>query len=75
MTMCKLFVLDKNTCIITTVCKLFVLDRNCKVKLATVVEGDQKASFSIATTQKGGGYSFPVIALLYPWYIPYIAEC
>ena len=42
--------------------------------LATVVEGDQKASFSIATTLKcrGGRYSFPWIAPLYPWYIPYI---
>ena len=39
-----------------------------KVKLATVVEGDQKASFSIATTPRcrGGHYSFPWIALLYP---------
>ena len=38
-----------------------------KVKLATAVEGDQKAPFAIATT--------PWIAPLYPWYIPYIAEC
>ena len=32
-----------------------------KVKLATEVEGDQKALFSIATTPKcrGGRYSFP----------------
>ena len=32
-----------------------------KVKLATVVEGDPKAPFSIATTPKlrGGRYSFP----------------
>ena len=32
-----------------------------KVKLATVVEGDQKALFSIATTPRcmGGRYSFP----------------
>ena len=39
-----------------------------KVKLATVVEGDQKAPFSIATTLKcrGGRYSFPWIAPLYP---------
>ena len=36
--------------------------------LATVVEGDQKASFSIATTPRcgGGGHSFPWIAPLYP---------
>ena len=39
-----------------------------KVKLATVVEGDQKAPFSTATTPrcKGGRYSFPWIAPLYP---------
>ena len=48
-----------------------------KVELATLVEGDQKASFSIATTPRcrGGRYSFPWIAPLYPWYVPYIAEC
>ena len=45
-------------------------------KLATVVEGDQKAPFSIATTPRssGGRYSFPWIALLYPRYVPYTAE-
>ena len=50
---------------------------NIKVKLATVVEGDQKAPFSIATTPRcrGGCYSFPWIAPLYPSYVPYIAEC
>ena len=39
-----------------------------KVKLATVVEDDQKAPFSIATTPKcrGGCYSFPWITPLYP---------
>ena len=48
-----------------------------KVKLATVVEGDQKTLFSIATTPRcrGGRYSFPRIAPLNPWYVPYIAEC
>ena len=37
------------------------------VKLATVVEGYQKAPFSIATTPscRGGRYSFPWIAPLY----------
>ena len=46
-------------------------------KLATIVEGDQKAPFSIATTTmcRGGHYSFPWIAPLYSWYVPYIAEC
>ena len=39
----------------------------------TVVKGDQKAPFSIATTLRcrGGCYSFPRIAPLYPWYLPY----
>ena len=39
-----------------------------KEKLATVVEGYQKAPFSITTTLRcrGGCYSFPWIAPLYP---------
>ena len=45
--------------------------------LATLVEGDPKALFSIATTLRcrGGQYSIPWIAPLYPWYLPYNAEC
>ena len=45
--------------------------------MATVVEGDQKDSFSLATTPKyrEGRYSFPRIAPFYPRYEPYIAEC
>ena len=37
-------------------------------KLATLLEGDPKAPFSIATTPRcrGGRYSFPLIAPLYP---------
>ena len=48
-----------------------------KVKLTTFVEGDQKAPFSIATILRcrGGRYSFPWIAPLYLWYVPYVAEC
>ena len=48
-----------------------------KVNLATVVEGDQKAPFSVASTPRcrGGCYTFPGISPLYPWYVPYIAEC
>ena len=45
------------------------------VKLTTVVESDQKAPFSIATTLRGERYSFLWIAPLYPWNVPYIAEC
>ena len=39
-----------------------------KVKLATIVEGDLKAPFSIATTPRcrGGSFSIPWIAPLYP---------
>ena len=45
--------------------------------LATVFEGDQKASFTKGTTPmcRGERYSFPWIAPLYPLYIIYIAEC
>ena len=45
--------------------------------LVIVIEGDQKASFSIVTTPRcrGGCYSFPWIAPLYPWNVHYIAEC
>ena len=48
-----------------------------KVKLATLVEDDQKTPFSIATTPRcrGGHFSFPWIAPLYPRYVPYIDEC
>ena len=48
-----------------------------KVKLVTVVESDQKAPFSMATTPRcrGGRYSFPWIASLYPRFPPYDTEC
>ena len=48
-----------------------------KVKLATVVEGDPKEPFSIVTIPKcrGGLYSIPLIARLYPWSSPYCAKC
>ena len=58
--------------------KSFLFKRPCKqVKLATVVVGDPKAPFSIATTPicRGGCNSFPWIARLYPWSLPYNAEC
>ena len=46
-----------------------------KVKLATLVEGDLKAPFSIATKPRcrGGHYSFRWIASLYSWSPPYNA--
>ncbi len=41
------------------------------IKLVTIVEGDPKAPFSIATTPRcsGGWYSFPWIALFDPYLI------
>ena len=47
------------------------------VKLVTVVEGNPKAPFSIATTPRYRRvrYSFPWIAPLYPWYVLCNAEC
>ena len=47
------------------------------LSFATVVEGDQKAPFSVATTPRcrGRRYSFPWIASFHPRYVPYIAEC
>ena len=55
----------------------FYTDDCEKVKLATVVEGDPKAPFLVATTLRcwGGRYSFSWIAPLYSGYVPYIAEC
>ena len=46
-----------------------------EVKLATIVKGDSKAPFSIATTPRGRGerYSFPWISPLYPLSVPYNA--
>ena len=45
--------------------------------LATVVKGDLKSPFPIATTPscRVGRYSFPWIAPLNPWSVPYNAEC
>ena len=56
---------------------LQVYDNFKKVKLATVVEGNPMAPFSIATTPRcrGGGYSFPWIVPLNPWSVPYNSEC
>ena len=49
----------------------------CKVKLATLVEGDSKAPFSIATKTScsGGHYSIPLLPnfSLYPYL--HTAEC
>ena len=65
-----------NTYIYLRTYKMTALCTNCafmccsyiKVNLATVVEGNQKVLFSIATTPRcrGEGYSFPKIAPFYP---------
>ena len=54
-----------------------IVSTQLKVKLVTLVKGDPKAPFSIATTSRcrGERYSFPWIAPLYPWSLPYNAEC
>ena len=50
-----------------------------KVKLATVVDGEPNAPFSIAPSPtpryRIGRYSISWIAPLYPWSLPYNAEC
>ena len=47
-----------------------------RIKLVTLVEGDPKAPFLIATTPKcrGGRSSFLWIAPVYPWSLPYSAS-
>ena len=44
---------------------------------STLVEGNPKAPFSIAITltSRGGCYSFPWIAPLYPWSVTYNTKC
>ena len=53
------------------------MNENVTPKVGGVVEGDPKAPFTIATIPmyKGGRYSFPWIAPLYPWSLPYNVEC
>ena len=46
------------------------------IELVTVVEGDPKTPFSIATTPRCRGRYFLLwIAPFYPWYVPYNAMC
>ena len=55
--------------------KVYIVYKVKLVKLATEVEGDLKAPFSIATIPRcrGRRYSFLCIASLYPWSVPYNA--
>ena len=65
--------------LILLVCILCIEKVKCSsmYKLATSVEDDPKSLFSIATTPncRTGRNSFPWIAPLYPWSLPYNAEC
>ena len=47
------------------------------IMLVTIVEGDPKAPFLLASTLRcwGGCYTFSWIAPLHPWSIPYNAKC
>ena len=56
---------------------IYIYIYKLQVKLATIVEGDPMAPFLIATTPRcrGGHYSFPWIAPVYPWSLLYNAEC
>ena len=46
-------------------------------KFGKCIRGRPEDFFPTATTPmyRGGLYSFPWIAPLYPWYVSYIAEC
>ena len=62
--------------------KLFVLDRNTfiyirKLSWPTVVEGDPKVSFSLASMPRcwGGELCFSLDCFTYPWSVPCNAEC
>ena len=47
------------------------------IKLATIIVDEPKAPFSLTTTPRcrGEWYSFPRIAPLYPWSVPYNGKC
>ena len=67
---------DGNTNYFDVVIGVFEIDTLAPVrfihKLATLVNGNPNAPFSIATTSRwrGGRYSIPRIASLYPWSSP-----
>ena len=57
--------------------KLLIETSQSKIILATIVEGDLKAAFSIATMPwcRSGCNSTPWISPFYPWSVPYNTEC
>ena len=60
----------------STIVGYFIPNPFLYIKLATLVEGDLNALFSIATTPRcrGERYSIPWIAPLYSWSLPYNVE-
>ena len=60
-----------------TWCYIYIYIVKYIVSWPTVVEGDPNAPLSIATQRrcKWGLNSFPCIPPLYPWSVPYNAEC
>ena len=66
-----------NTLLIKPMVQLYIEYEWYELLLAMIVESDQGAPFSEATTprRREGRYSFPWIAPLYSWYVPYNAEC
>ena len=58
-------------------CNIWLVECILFIKLATVVEGNLKVPFSIATAPRcrGERSSYTWIATIYLWYVPYIAEC
>ena len=58
---------------VTEINELRQIDTEINVKLPSEVEGDPNVPFALATTPAcwGGRKSFPGIALLYPWSVPY----
>ena len=75
--LCREYNVLSNFSLFSDDCNIIIIIMINKVKLATVVEGDQKAPFSRATTprRRERRYSFPWIDPFSPWYVPYIAEC
>ena len=81
----KCLIFDYKKIVLSLCCGLKGLEMNytkryqvyCSLYLRNLVKGGPKAAFSIATTPRcrWGRNSFPWIAPLYPWSLPYNAEC
>ena len=71
------FFIEMSTRTISGICESTQDVSKVKVKLATVVEGDPKVPFSIATIARcrGGRYSFPMDCFTLTLIVPYIVGC